>query len=77
MPSPLDTNYSTSDSYTSPTLAKEEKETKDKPLTKEEGFESQDANCTAGGADMPPQSPQQPPRNQMSSGPGNLEKDLT
>uniref|UniRef100_A0A8C6E233 Protein prune homolog 2 n=1 Tax=Moschus moschiferus TaxID=68415 RepID=A0A8C6E233_MOSMO len=73
VPSPLDTNYSTSDSYTSPTLAREEKETKDKPLTKEEGFESQDANCTAGGSDVPPQSPQQPPRNRISSGPGNLE----
>ncbi|KAB0368515.1 hypothetical protein FD755_019549, partial [Muntiacus reevesi] len=73
VPSPLDTNYSTSDSYTSPTLAREEKEARDKPLTKEEGFESQDADCPAGAPGVPAQSPQQPPRSRISSGPGTLE----
>ncbi|XP_057577016.1 protein prune homolog 2 isoform X2 [Hippopotamus amphibius kiboko] len=73
VPSPLDTNYSTSDSYTSPTFARDEKETKDKPFAKEGGLESQDANCATGDADVAPQSPQQPPRNRISSGPENLE----
>ncbi|XP_073084776.1 protein prune homolog 2 isoform X3 [Manis javanica] len=73
VPSPLDTNYSTSDSYTSPTFAGDEKETENKPLAKEEGFESKDANSVTGETEMPPQSPQQSPRNRISSGPGNLE----
>uniref|UniRef100_A0A8C3W8E4 Protein prune homolog 2 n=1 Tax=Catagonus wagneri TaxID=51154 RepID=A0A8C3W8E4_9CETA len=73
VPSPLDTNYSTSDSYTSPTFAGDEKETPNKPFAKEGGFESQDANSAAGDIDVPPPSPQQPPRNRISSGPGNLE----
>ncbi|XP_049751156.1 protein prune homolog 2 isoform X3 [Elephas maximus indicus] len=71
--SPLDTNYSTSDSYTSPTFAGQEKETENKSFDKEEGFESQVANSTAEEAEMPPQSPQEPSRNRVSSGPGNLE----
>ncbi|KAM9207250.1 protein prune homolog 2 isoform 2-T2 [Dugong dugon] len=71
--SPLDTNYSTSDSYPSPTFAGDEKETENKPFDKEEGFELKDANSTTEEAEMPPQSPQQPSRNQISSGPGNLE----
>ncbi|XP_014928093.1 protein prune homolog 2 isoform X1 [Acinonyx jubatus] len=73
VPSPLDTNYSTSDSYTSPTFAGDEKETESKPFAKEGGFESQDANSATGETERPPQSPQQPPRNRISSGPGNLE----
>ncbi|XP_058927176.1 protein prune homolog 2 isoform X3 [Kogia breviceps] len=72
VPSPLDTNYSTSDSCTSPTFAGDEKEAKDKPFAKEAGFESRDANCTSGDADVPSQSPEQPPRNRISSGPRNL-----
>ncbi|KAM9641800.1 protein prune homolog 2 isoform 3-T4 [Trichechus inunguis] len=71
--SPLDTSYSTSDSYPSPTFAGDEKETENKPFDKEEGFELKDANSTTDEAEMPPQSPQQPSRNQISSGPGNLE----
>uniref|UniRef100_A0A8C8ZUZ0 Protein prune homolog 2 n=1 Tax=Prolemur simus TaxID=1328070 RepID=A0A8C8ZUZ0_PROSS len=73
VPSPLDTNYSTSDSYTSPTFAGEEKETENKPFAKDEGFEAKDANSTAQEAEMPPQSPLQPPRNRISLGPGNLD----
>nr|XP_019592214.1 PREDICTED: protein prune homolog 2 isoform X3 [Rhinolophus sinicus] len=73
VPSPLDTNYSTSDSYTSPTFAGDEKEIENKLLAKEGGFESKDANLTTEETEIPPQSPQQPPRNRMSSGPGNLE----
>ncbi|XP_058157616.1 protein prune homolog 2 isoform X1 [Dasypus novemcinctus] len=71
--SPLDTNYSTSDSYTSPTFAGDEKETESKPFDKEEGFESKDAISAMEEMEMPPQSPQQLPRNRISSGPGNLE----
>nr|XP_014590891.2 protein prune homolog 2 isoform X3 [Equus caballus] len=73
VPSPLDTNYSTSDSYTSPTFAGDEKEAENKPYAKEGGFESKDAKATAGETEMPLQSPQQPPRDRVSSGPGNLE----
>ncbi|XP_058421588.1 protein prune homolog 2 isoform X4 [Diceros bicornis minor] len=73
VPSPLDTNYSTSDSYTSPTFAGDEKETENEPFATEGGFESKDANSTTGETETPPQSPQQPPRNRPSSGPGNLE----
>ncbi|XP_077615489.1 protein prune homolog 2 [Crocuta crocuta] len=73
VPSPLDTNYSTSDSYTSPTFAGEEKETENKQFAQEGGFESKDANSATRETEMPPQSPQQPPRNRISSGPGNLE----
>uniref|UniRef100_A0A8C5ZD76 Protein prune homolog 2 n=1 Tax=Marmota marmota marmota TaxID=9994 RepID=A0A8C5ZD76_MARMA len=71
VPSPLDTNYSTSDSYTSPTFAGDEKETENKPFAKEAGLESND--CTTEEPEVPPQSPQQPPRNRISSGPGNLD----
>ncbi|XP_006835072.1 PREDICTED: protein prune homolog 2 [Chrysochloris asiatica] len=71
--SPLDTNYSTSESYTSPTFAGDEKEVENKPFDKEEGFESKEMNSTAQEAEMPPQSPPQGPRNRISSGPGNLE----
>ncbi|XP_036094678.1 protein prune homolog 2 isoform X2 [Rousettus aegyptiacus] len=73
VPSPLDTNYSTSDSYTSPTFAGDEKETENKPFSKEGDFESKDANSTTEETEIPPQSPQQPPRNRISSGPGNLD----
>ncbi|XP_070287570.1 protein prune homolog 2 isoform X3 [Myotis yumanensis] len=73
VPSPLDTNYSTSDSYTSPTFAGDEKETENKPLANEGGFESKDANSPTEEAEIPPQSPLQPPRHRISSGPGNLE----
>uniref|UniRef100_A0A8D0Y8R3 Protein prune homolog 2 n=1 Tax=Sus scrofa TaxID=9823 RepID=A0A8D0Y8R3_PIG len=73
VPSPLDTNYSTSDSFTSPTFAGDEKETTNKPFAKEGAFESQDDNSPAGDMGVPPPSPQQPPRNRISSGPGNLE----
>uniref|UniRef100_A0A673V0P3 Protein prune homolog 2 n=1 Tax=Suricata suricatta TaxID=37032 RepID=A0A673V0P3_SURSU len=73
VPSPLDTNYSTSDSYTSPTFAGDEKETENKPFAQEGEFEYKDANSATGETEMPPQSPQQPPRNRISSGPGNLE----
>ncbi|XP_053512343.1 protein prune homolog 2 [Artibeus jamaicensis] len=73
VPSPLDTNYSTSDSYTSPTFAGDEKETENKPFAKEGDFESKDANSITKETETPPQSPLQPPRNRISSGPGNLE----
>ncbi|XP_073908187.1 protein prune homolog 2 isoform X5 [Castor canadensis] len=73
VPSPLDTNYSTSDSYTSPTFAGDEKETENKPFAKGEGLAPKDANSTAEEADVPAQSPQQPPRSRISSGPGNLD----
>ncbi|XP_021568656.1 protein prune homolog 2 [Carlito syrichta] len=73
VPSPLDTNYSTSDSYTSPTFAMDEKETENKPFAKEEGFVAKDANAITGEAEIPLQSSQQPPRNRISSGPGNLD----
>uniref|UniRef100_H0XVG2 Protein prune homolog 2 n=1 Tax=Otolemur garnettii TaxID=30611 RepID=H0XVG2_OTOGA len=73
VPSPLDTNYSTSDSYTSPTFAGDEKETESRPVANEEGFESKDAHSTAQEAETPPQSPGQPPRDRISSGPGNLD----
>lgn len=71
VPSPLDTNYSTSDSYTSPTFAGDEKETENKSFAKEAGLESNDRAKEE--AEVPPQSPQQPPRNRISSGPGNLD----
>ncbi|XP_075415656.1 protein prune homolog 2 [Tenrec ecaudatus] len=70
--SPLDTNYSTSDSYTSPTFAGDEKEAGSQPLDKGEGFEFKDSNSATEEAQLPPQSPEQPPRNRISSGPGNL-----
>ncbi|XP_045879946.1 protein prune homolog 2 isoform X3 [Meles meles] len=73
VPSPLDTNYSTSDSYTSPTFAGDEKETENKPFAKEGDLESKDTNSAMGEIEIPPQSPEQPPRNRISSGPGNLE----
>nr|XP_012615241.1 protein prune homolog 2 isoform X5 [Microcebus murinus] len=73
VPSPLDTNYSTSDSYTSPTFAGDEKETESKPFAKEEGFEAKDADSAAQEAEVPPQSPLEPPRSRISSGPGNLD----
>ncbi|XP_035157733.3 protein prune homolog 2 isoform X2 [Callithrix jacchus] len=73
VPSPLDTNYSTSDSYTSPTFAGDEKETEHKPFAKEEGFELKVGNCTAEEPEIPPQSLQQSPGNRISSGPGNLD----
>ncbi|XP_021098372.1 protein prune homolog 2 isoform X2 [Heterocephalus glaber] len=72
VPSPLDTNYSTSDSYTSPTFAGEEKETENKPLAKEEVCESKDTDSTVEEAEVPLQSLQQLPRNRIGSGPGNL-----
>ncbi|XP_053431605.1 protein prune homolog 2 isoform X2 [Nycticebus coucang] len=73
VPSPLDTNYSTSDSYTSPTFAGEEKETESRPVAKEEGFESKDANSTAQEVETSPLSLRQPPRDRIISGPANLD----
>ncbi|XP_048203276.1 protein prune homolog 2 [Perognathus longimembris pacificus] len=73
VPSPLDTNYSTSDSYTSPTFAGDDKETENKPCAKEEAYESEDVHCPTEEAQVPAMSPQQAPRNRISSGPGNLD----
>nr|XP_013010498.1 protein prune homolog 2 isoform X3 [Cavia porcellus] len=73
VPSPLDTNYSTSDSYTSPTFAGEEKETESKPLTQEEVGESKDTGSTVEEASVPLQSSPQLLRNRIGSGPGNLD----
>ncbi|KAM6182490.1 protein prune homolog 2 isoform 2-T2 [Erethizon dorsatum] len=73
VPSPLDTNYSTSDSYTSPMFAGEEKDAENKPFAKEELCEHKDADSTVEEAEAPLQSLQQPPRNRLSSGPGNLD----
>uniref|UniRef100_G1SVE3 Protein prune homolog 2 n=1 Tax=Oryctolagus cuniculus TaxID=9986 RepID=G1SVE3_RABIT len=73
VPSPLDTNYSTSDSYTSPTFAGDDKETENKLFVEEEGFESKDINSAVVEADTPAPSLQQPPRNRISSGPENLD----
>ncbi|XP_051050033.1 protein prune homolog 2 [Phodopus roborovskii] len=73
VPSPLDTNYSTSDSYTSPTYAGDEKEMENKPFAKENGFEAKDTDCPVEGAEAPAMSPQQPQRSRIGSGPGNLD----
>ncbi|XP_033613619.1 protein prune homolog 2 isoform X2 [Fukomys damarensis] len=73
VPSPLDTNYSTSDSYTSPTFTGEEKETGNKPFAKQEVCEPKVADSTVEEAEVPVQSLQQLPRNRISSGPGNLD----
>ncbi|XP_058513374.1 protein prune homolog 2 isoform X2 [Ochotona princeps] len=73
VPSPLDTNYSTSDSYTSPTFAGDEKEAETKPFAKEEDSESKDTNPAVGEVDVSAPLPQLPPRNRLSSGPGNLD----
>ncbi|XP_059115908.1 protein prune homolog 2 isoform X1 [Peromyscus eremicus] len=73
VPSPLDTNYSTSDSYISPTYAGDEKEMENKPFAKENGFEAKDTDCPAEGAEALAMSPQQPQRNRIGSGPGNLD----
>ncbi|XP_031245716.1 protein prune homolog 2 isoform X5 [Mastomys coucha] len=72
VPSPLDTNYSTSDSYTSPTYAGEEKEMENKPIAKDNGFEAND-NFPTGGVEVLSTSPQQSQRNRIGSGPGNLD----
>ncbi|XP_077004578.1 protein prune homolog 2 isoform X2 [Tamandua tetradactyla] len=71
--SPLDTNYSTSDSYTSPTFAGDEKETENKPFDRKEGIDSKDANSDMKEAEISSPSPQELPRNRISSGPGSLE----
>ncbi|XP_029419486.1 protein prune homolog 2 isoform X4 [Nannospalax galili] len=73
VPSPLDTNYSTSDSYTSPTCAGDEKEMGKKPFANEEGFETKDVDSIAEETDVPPQPIHQSLRNRISSGPGNLD----
>ncbi|XP_035297827.1 protein prune homolog 2 isoform X9 [Cricetulus griseus] len=73
VPSPLDTNYSTSDSYTSPTYAGDEKEMENKPFAKETGFEAKDTGGPAEGVEALAMSPQQPQRNRVGSGPGNLD----
>ncbi|KAL1788575.1 prune-like 2 [Sigmodon hispidus] len=70
VPSPLDTNYSTSDSYTSPTYAGDEKEMENKPFAKENGFKAKDTDCSAEALAILPQQPQ---RNRIGSGPGNLD----
>ncbi|XP_038626024.1 protein prune homolog 2 isoform X2 [Tachyglossus aculeatus] len=77
--SPLDTNYSTSDSYISPTLGGDEKEIEDKHFAKEAVFGLRDASLHPGEpmpseADDKSQPLQQPSsRSRISSGPGNLE----
>ncbi|XP_055974757.1 protein prune homolog 2 [Sorex fumeus] len=73
VPSPLDTNYSTSDSYTSPTFAGEDKESENKPFGKVGGVAASAMETPAETAKDPPQSPQQPPRPRISSDPGALE----
>ncbi|KAM4876385.1 protein prune homolog 2 [Thomomys bottae] len=73
VPSPLDTNYSTSDSYTSPTFAGDDKETENKPCAKEEVHEAKNVYSPTEEAEVPAISPQQAPRNRISSGPGNLD----
>ncbi|XP_054979808.1 protein prune homolog 2 isoform X2 [Sorex araneus] len=73
VPSPLDTNYSTSDSYTSPTFAGEDKESENKPFGKVGGVAARGMETPAETAEEAPQSPQQPPRPRISSDPGTLE----
>ncbi|XP_075829759.1 protein prune homolog 2 isoform X3 [Microtus pennsylvanicus] len=73
VPSPLDTNYSTSDSYTSPTYAGDEKETENKPFAQENGSEAKDTNCLAEDVESLATSPQQSQRNRIGSGPGHLD----
>ncbi|GAB1302255.1 Protein prune homolog 2 [Apodemus speciosus] len=73
VPSPLDTNYSTSDSYTSPTYAGDEKEVENKPIPKDDGFEAKDADFPAEGGEVLATSPQWSQRNRIGSGPGNLD----
>ncbi|XP_040602575.1 protein prune homolog 2 isoform X4 [Mesocricetus auratus] len=73
VPSPLDTNYSTSDSYTSPTNAGDETEMENKPFARENAFEAKDPGCPADGVEALAMSPQQPQRNRIGSGPGNLD----
>ncbi|XP_069891882.1 protein prune homolog 2 isoform X2 [Dipodomys merriami] len=73
VPSPLDTNYSTSDSYTSPTFAGDDKDTGHKPCAQEEAAESKDVLCPPEEAEAPAMSPQQAPRDRLRSGPGNLD----
>lgn len=73
VPSPLDTNYSTSDSYTSPTYAGEEKDMENKPFAQENGFEAKDTNSLAEGVEALATSPQQSQRNRIGSGPGHLD----
>ncbi|CAO2584917.1 Protein prune homolog 2 [Lemmus lemmus] len=73
VPSPLDTNYSTSDSYTSPTYAGDEKEMGNKPFAQENGFEAKDTNSLAEGLEAFATSPQQSQRNRIGSGPGHLD----
>ncbi|XP_006527209.1 protein prune homolog 2 isoform X4 [Mus musculus] len=73
VPSPLDTNYSTSDSYTSPTYAGDEKEIANKPVDKDNGFEAKDAEFPAEGLEVLATSSQQSQRNRIGSGPGNLD----
>ncbi|XP_028910811.1 protein prune homolog 2 isoform X4 [Ornithorhynchus anatinus] len=77
--SPLDTNYSTSDSYISPTLGGDEKEIEDKHFAKEAVFGLRDASLHPGEpmlseADERSQALQQSSsRSRISSGSGNLE----
>ncbi|XP_052044643.1 protein prune homolog 2 isoform X1 [Apodemus sylvaticus] len=73
VPSPLDTNYSTSDSYTSPTYAGDEKEVENKPIAKDNGFEAKATDFPAEGVEVLATSPQQSQRNRIGSGPGNLD----
>ncbi|XP_026637493.1 protein prune homolog 2 [Microtus ochrogaster] len=73
VPSPLDTNYSTSDSYTSPTYAGDEKERENKPFAQENGSEAKDTNCLAEDVESLATSPQQSQRNRIGSGPGHLD----
>ncbi|XP_072460953.1 protein prune homolog 2 isoform X3 [Notamacropus eugenii] len=73
--SELDTNYSTSDSYISPTFAGEEKETEDKTFDHDVNMAAEETSLNkSNDAENLPQSIEPPSyRNRISSGPGTLE----
>ncbi|XP_068961760.1 protein prune homolog 2 [Petaurus breviceps papuanus] len=73
--SELDTNYSTSDSYISPTFVGEEKEAEDKTFDRDVNIAAEETLLNKSNeAENLPQ-PKEPPsyRNRISSGPGTLE----
>ncbi|XP_027694928.1 protein prune homolog 2-like isoform X3 [Vombatus ursinus] len=73
--SELDTNYSTSDSYISPTFVGEEKETEDKTFDHDVNMAAEETSLNkSNDAENLPQ-PMEPPayRNRIGSGPGTLE----
>lgn len=73
VPSPLDTNYSTSDSYTSPAYAGEDREPRSKPFDKTGSVEPNGVETREEATEILTQSLEQPPRSRMNSDPGNLE----